>query len=296
MPTDVSFFLDDVAPYAAGLKDGSGRPLPVDGEALRNFLDYVRETKIAGAVSVIPGMFGLLSRSTDPHERGFAAVLPELVRYPVDPHMEIMTHDRLFDFGLGTVREDGPTEMEWLDDHSISVDEYRDYFRGTIAARRDLGVTYAGMTTPGTHPNMNPNVWQALLDVVEEGGFGREAVAVFAVVEPELPQSAARLMASRGRYRVFDLPSATQDFLARWVNSPELIEVDYYLTPEGEGRLADLIRSGSPTAVMHMHWQGVNPQHGVGWRPFQQVIERLNSVYSDRIRWRRPSEIVADAG
>ncbi len=295
VPTDVSFYLDDVGPYASGLTDSDGSRLPVDAEALRTFLDYVRDTGLAGAVSVIPGMFGLLSRAESPNERRFAAFLSELGQYPIDPHMEIMTHANLFDFSRMAVGDDGPTEREWLDDLSVSVVEYRDYFGSTIAAGRELGVAYAGMTTPGTHPDMNPNVWQALLDLVEARDFGRQSIAVFAVVEPDPPAIAARPAARQGPCRVFDLPSATEDYLACWLNRPDVIDVDYYVSGDGGGRLASLIEAGSPTAVMHMHWQGVNPQHGWGWRPFQEVIERLNSRFGDRIRWRRPSEIVAQA-
>ena len=105
--TLMSFFLDDVGPYSgAGSGDGGG-PLAVDAQALLDFLGYVRDAGIAGAVSVIPGMFGLLSRSENPHERRFAAALGRLA-------------------------------------------EYREYIGNTIAAGRELGVHYAGLTTPGT--------------------------------------------------------------------------------------------------------------------------------------------------
>ena len=44
-------------------------------------------------------------------------------------------------------------------------------------------------------------------------------------------------------------------------------------------------------ALFHMHWQGLNPQTGLGWEPFQQMIDRLTSRYGDRIVWQKPSEI-----
>lgn len=264
-------------------------------EALLEFLDYVRAHSLAGAVSVIPGMFGLLYRSTDPHERRFAAALAELRHYPIDPHMEIMTHNRLFDFSRMEMSDAATTEMDWLDDWAVPSGEYRDYFRQTIAAGRELGVSYAGMTTPGVHPDMNPNVWTALLEVTEAGEFGRQAIAVFANVEPQALLVAPRLQAQRGQCAVYDLASATEDYLGRWLNSPEVVAVDYYVDGRGGGRLASLIEAGSPTAVFHMHWQGVNPQHGVGWRALQRMVERLNDRFGERILWRRPSEIAASA-
>ncbi|MHB0878357.1 MAG: hypothetical protein ACYC5O_20165 [Anaerolineae bacterium] len=294
MPTLVSFFLDDVAPYALD-STGSG-PAPVDGGALTDFLEFVRDERLAGALSVIPAMFGLLSRATKPHERRFASVLANLGGFPVDAQMEIMTHGSLFDFDRMAERDDGSTERDWLDDLAVSADEYREYIGHTIAAGRELGVRYAGMTTPGTHPEMNPNVWQALLALAEAGELSGHSLAVFANVEPQPPTIAARLMAHRGDSWVYDLPSATEDFLACWLNRPDVVDVAYYVRDDGLGRMDALIAADSPTAVFHMHWQGVNPQHGHGWRPLQEMVRRLNSRYGDRIVWATPSAIATLAG
>jgi hypothetical protein len=292
LSTFVSFFLDDVAPYASDFTGGGG-PVAIDGSALVDFLDYVKEERLAGAVSVIPAMFGLLSRSVEPHERRFASVVANLGRYPVDAHMEIMTHDNLFDFREMAPSDGGPTEMDWLDDLSVSTEEYQEYMRQTIAAGRELGVRYAGMTTPGVHPEMNPRVWQALLALAEAGEFSGRHLAVFANVWPQPPVVPTRLMAHHGDSWVYDLPSATEDRLACWLNSAEEIDLDYYVSDDGLGRMDSLIAAGSPTAVFHMHWQGVNPEHGRGWRPLQTMVQRLNECYGDRITWARPSAIAA---
>lgn len=68
---------------------------------------------------------------------------------------------------------------------------------------------------------------------------------------------------------------------------------DHHLDAEGHGYLAALIQAGSPMALFHMHWQGLNPQTGLGWKAFQEMIDRLMSQFGDRIVWQRPSEIAA---
>jgi hypothetical protein len=293
LPTTVSFFLDDVAPYSSA--SGGGAPLPVDGSALSDFLAFVRDEQLAGALSVIPGMYGLLTRPAAPHEQRFAAVLATLGDYRLDAQMEIMTHANLFDFQRMTIGEAGPDEVAWLDDLTISTEDYRAYMARTAAVGRELGVRYGGMTTPGTHPDMNPNVWQALLALAEAGEFTSKAIAVFANVEPEPRTSQPRLMAHRGDAWVYDQPSATEDWLACWLNSPDVIDVDYFVRDDGQGRMDSLIAAGSPTAVFHMHWQGVNPQHGLGWRPLQEMVRRLKRQHGNEIVWAKPSEIAAAA-
>lgn len=286
--TYVSFFLDDVAPYVA-----DGRLTPIDASALLEVLDYIKEKGLAGAISVIPAMFGkLLTRPENAHERRFAETMAKLGDYPVDAHMEIMTHGRLFDFSTNSLRE-APTEMEWLDDPSVGVDEYRGYFLNTIKVGRELGVCYAGVSTPGTHPKMNPKVYQALLELAEAGEFPNAVVAVFATIEEGHATMEPRARALSGDFGVYDTPSGVQDYLASWRNSPDWVDVNHYVDVNGNGRLAELIKRGSFMALFHMHWQGLNPQTGLGWSAFQEMVERLNSLFGDKIAWRRPSEIVA---
>ena len=292
--TRVSFYLDDVAPYASGAPGWEGESCPVDADALIEVLDYLRTHGLAGAVSVIPGMYGLLTRTKDGHERKFAEVLGRLGNYPVDAHMEIMTHGRLFDFSRMGPAEGDLTEMAWLDDHTLPVEAYRDYFLGTIRAGRELGVSYTGLSTPGTHPDMNPNVWAALLDLAESGEFPNRAVPVFATVREGAAPMAPCARAVRGGFGVYDLPSGVWDYIGSWRNSPEWVNVDHYLDAEGNGHLATLIKTQSPMAIFHVHWQGLNPRTGLGWRAFQEMIDRLMSQFGDQIVWKRPSEIALE--
>ena len=291
--TPVSFFLDDVAPYATGVPGREGELCPIDAAALVEVLDYFKARGLAGAISVIPGMCGLLTRPKDAHERRFAEVVGRFGDYPVDPHMEIMTHGPLFDFSRMAPAEGDSTEMARLDDHTVSVEAYRDYFLGTIRVGRELGICYTGLSTPGTHPDINSNVWVALLELAEAGKFPNYAVPVFATIEEGTIPMAPRAKAVRGRFGVYDVSSGVWDYMASWRNAPDWVNVDHYLDAEGHGRLAALIKAASPMALFHMHWQGLNPQTGLGWKAFQKMIDRLMSQFGNRIVLQRPSEIAA---
>ncbi|MDY7010897.1 MAG: hypothetical protein SVV80_09130 [Planctomycetota bacterium] len=292
--TVVSFFLDDVGPYATGAVGKEKELTPIDGDALKEFLEFLKAKGLAGAVSVIPGWTdALLTKPKNDHERKFAEAVGAFGDYPVDPHMEIMTHGRLFDFSKMAPFEDGRNEMAWLDDHSVSLDECRDYFLGTIKVGRELGVCYTGLSTPGTHPQMNPNVWEALLDLAQAGELPNEAVPAFVTIEEGPDVFEPRAKVTRGRFAVYDMPSGVWDHIASWRNSPDWNSVDHYLDADGNGHLASIIKAGSPVALFHMHWQGLNPQTGLGWKTFGDMIDRLMSIYGDRIVWARPSEIAA---
>jgi hypothetical protein len=47
------------------------------------------------------------------------------------------------------------------------------------------------------------------------------------------------------------------------------VNVDHYLGANGNGHLAALMKAESPMAVFHAHWQGLNPQTGLGWKAFR---------------------------
>jgi len=292
--TFVSFYLDDVGPYVSEFSKEEKSMHPVPVSALEGFAEFVKEHSLAGAVSVIPGLNCLLTRPKNDVERGYAEFVSQLSRYNLDAHMEIMTHGYLFNFEEMKPRED-ISEIEWLDDYSIPLEEYFQYFRNTIEIGRELGVTYTGLTTPGTHADMNPNVWKALAKLADEGEFPNPAVPVFAIIDESSSILKPILKARSGRGASYDIPSALQDYLASWRNSPSWIDVDRYLTPQGKGRIASLIQNGSPVVIFHMHWQGVNPATGLRWPAFQEVIRRLNDQFSNRIIWKRPSEIALDA-
>ena len=53
-----------------------------------------------------------------------------------------------------------------------------------------------------------------------------------------------------------------------------------------------LSQGDSSSVQSHMHWQGLNPEKGVGWEAFKTVTRRIDRYLSDKVIWMRPSDIV----
>jgi len=52
------------------------------------------------------------------------------------------------------------------------------------------------------------------------------------------------------------------------------------------------LEEGAPYCMWYMHWQGLNPEKGVGWEPFKTVIGRIEKHLAGKVVWMRPSDIV----
>jgi hypothetical protein len=135
----------------------------------------------------------------------------------------------------------------------------------------------------------NPGVWQALLSLARAGRFRSRTVPCF--FGGEVPVAAAQVTASAGGCGVFTLPPNAGDHFGTWLNDPQYVSADYYITADGQaGRLVDLVRAHLPYALFYTHWQGLNPANGVGWAAFTQVIRRVQKHLRDEVAWMRPSE------
>lgn len=44
--------------------------------------------------------------------------------------------------------------------------------------------------------------------------------------------------------------------------------------------------------MWYMHWQGVNPEKGVGWEAFKTVTGRIKKHLDNDVLWMRPGDIV----
>ena len=141
----------------------------------------------------------------------------------------------------------------------------------------------AGITGP------NPNVWQALLNLAKAGKFREASIPCF--FGGALENGAAHRMAQDGRYAAFDLQPNTEDRFGLWLNAPDRVDVDYYITADGKsGRIVDLVRTGAAYCLFYAHWQGLNPANGVGWQAFTQMVQRVQKYLPDQVTWMRPSQ------
>ena len=99
--------------------------------------------------------------------------------------------------------------------------------------------------------------------------------------------------ASDGEYAVYDLMPNAEDHMGIWENSTDWVDPDYYITEDGKsGIIVKHLEEGAPYCIWYMHWQGLNPESGVGWPAFKTVVERIEEYLGDRVVWMRPSDIV----
>ncbi|HTL53393.1 MAG TPA: hypothetical protein VL860_12525 [Planctomycetota bacterium] len=297
-----SFIVDDVHG-----QDGDS------AAAFRTFKNWCGENGLRGECSLILG----LKRD----KAGMAYQLhPDYVRDVreageqklFDSYMEIMTHLFLFDFTTGMMRSEGPHEGVWLLNEAVPPEEYVGYFTAITEWAAQLGLKVNGLTIPGcgcpacvefkknrrigplTSAHLNPGVAQALLSLAEAGRLATPVAGTF-IGSERSGMAGVKVLAEWGPHAVYDIPPAVaHDHLARWDNDKQYIDVDAYITSDGSsGRLANLIALNSQTLIYYGHWQGLRPDTGLGFQPFQQVFQRLTRNYADRIEWMRPTAIAA---
>ena len=293
--TVMSFYCDDTGPYTAGAK------------AFEIFLNYCAEHGIAGESSVILGAQGKsMSRNPTDEERVYLKQASRAFDCGIDTHMEIMTHNGLFDFEKDFITKDVIHEGLWLHEPKVTVEEYQDYFAKIIVEGEKVGIWFTGLTWPGCGCDVctkryaelrannvrepNPGVWQALLNLTKQGKFRSKTVPCF--FGSSETNFGIHTMAHDGKYGVYDLMPNVMDNFGIWENNPDRVNSDYYITQDGEsGIIVEHIRKGAPYCIWYAHWQGLNPVNGVGWHAFTTVVERIQKYLYNQVVWMRPSEV-----
>jgi len=293
--TILSFYCDDTSPYVAGAK------------AFQTFLDYCAEHRIAGESTANLGAGGRsMCRNSNEEEQAFLQQVARACKCGIDTHMELMTHNALFDFDANRRLQGAAHEGLWLHEPEVTVEQYQRYFGSIIAEGERAGVKFTGLTWPGCgcevckrryaelraggHKDPNPAVWTALLNLARQGKFrGRTVPCFFGSSETAY---GCHRKAGEGEYGVYDLMPNAGDHFGIWTNKPDRVNPDYYITADGKsGIVVRHVQAGAPYCIWYAHWQGLNPAKGVGWRAFTTVVERIGKHLRDRVVWMRPSEI-----
>jgi hypothetical protein len=292
----LSFYMDDTNPDI------------VKAEAYKVFLEYCQANGINGESSVILGYNGKsIVQSRDENQKSFLKLVKESYRNGIDSHMEIMTHHELFDFNAGRKKDEGIHEGLWLHEPAIKVDEYQRYFSDILTEASKSKIKFTGLTWPGcgceactrryaelksVGPlHFNPAVFEALLNLVKEGKFRGRVIPVF--YEASETEFGIFQKASEGQYGVYDLMPNAEDHFGIWENSPEHLDPDYYISEDGKsGIVLRHLENKAPYCMWYMHWQGVNPENGVGWEAFKTVTRRIKRHLFNQVVWMRPSDIV----
>jgi len=292
----LSFYLDDTNPVIAS------------PEAFKAFLEYCYKHGVKGESSLILGYDGeSLAHDPDNLEQSYLELAKTAYDKGIDSHMEIMTHRELFDFKAGHIHEHGIHEGLWLHEPDVSVETYQQYFDNILNEGQKYAIKFTGITWPGCGCDsctirynelresgplkINPAVWTALLNLTKQGKFRGRVLASF--YESSEDEYGIYLKASDGRYGVYDLMPNCVDHFGIWENTLEHVDPDYYISADGtEGIIIRHLQENAPYCMWYMHWQGLNPENGVGWEAFKTVIERIEKHLGDQVVWMRPSEIV----
>lgn len=290
--TAVSLFIDDT------------HCEPVD--AFAPLVDFCLAEGVRGKVSLIPALTADAARpplgpGQGPAVEAFLDGLRRIAEGGFDIHMELMTHDKLWDFATGAQRRDGPCEGIWLYEPDEAPAAYAAYLGHFLDAAQAVGITINGLLVPGCdcdacltrwadlvaagHTNVSPKLIEALLDLARAGRFGVPVVAVYSdEADADHP---TRLMRAEGGFGVFDcrMDMSVQDQIG-FAGT----DADFYISDDGQsGRIVDLVRAGAAQCFFCAHWFTMNPTQPRGWQTFQTIIRRINARLSDRIEWVSPS-------
>ena len=149
--------------------------------------------------------------------------------------------------------------------------------------RESLPGTFAA---GGKQPN--PNMYRALLNLAKRGRFRGRTVPLFIGSGGDV--CAAKAVAAEGDCAVYDLPPNAQDCFGIWLNAPDKVDANYYITEDGQaGRIVECVRAQAAYCIFYAHWQGLNPANGVGWNAFQAVVRRIRKYLDNQVMWQRPS-------
>ncbi len=292
----LSFYLDDTNPEI------------VKAKAFSDFVDFCHKNGVKGEASFIPGYNGRsIVSDHDKNQLDYIENVKQAWSKGIDSHMEIMTHSTLFDFKTGRKKEDGIHEGLWLHEPAVSVSEYKDYFTCILDEAEKAGIRFTGLTWPGCGCevctkryaelkkqgplHITNNAFESLLSLAKSGRFRNRVIPIF--YEASETDFGIFKRASEGKYGVYDLMPNAMDHFGIWENATSHVDPDYYITENGKsGILIRHLDNNSPYCMWYMHWQGVNPEKGVGWEAFKTVISRIREHLGDQVVWMRPGDIV----
>jgi hypothetical protein len=292
----LSFYMDDTNPEI------------VKADAFKYFLDYCIGFGIQGESSAILGYSGKsIMNDPDDNRRIYAWQVKQAHQKGIDSHMEIMTHNTLFDFRNEKKNETGIHEGLWLHEPVVKVAEYQEYFSLILSEGEKSGIKFTGLTWPGcgcdvctkryaelksSGPlHLNQAVFEALLNLSKEERFRSRVLPVF--YESSETEYGIFKRAADGKYGVYDLMPNCEDHFGIWENSPDHVDPDYYITEDGKsGIILRHLGNNAPYCMWYMHWQGLNPENGKGWKAFETVTARIRKHLEGKVIWMRPSDIV----
>jgi len=305
----VTVLLDDPTPCRNPLwyeQPDAGHVAVIPNRFTEDFADLIDRTGAAGKFSVVPcpGARGRVDEAVPDVPPDDLAAFLRIVRERIAPRWDIspemLTHNKALD--LATMRPLTEREDAWAshqDEASLTP-----YIARGLHILRNAGLEPNGVTSP----------WAFGIEV-EEAYANAIATALRRVCgapvgwyflhmdadSPAVPPRVMRLDAANGTALVSIVTAARPDSAGRpdfaWgTQQGHAAELDVLLTADGVGgRLAELFANGSPMAF-HTHWQSLfSNGSGAGLDALGALIDRINGVWGERIRWTSARELAVYA-
>ena len=278
-------------------------PREIPDSFVRKFGEWCAERGVKGKYSIVPypACVGWLDRYLPgwSHQelKESIRLVQDLMLPNWDIHPEMVSHTRVIDTKTGRPYEDCSEyfmeNWRWTD--GKTVDELANYISYALRILKNIDLPCEGITTPGGFGNrVLPELSQATLqscrDVydVDIPHYFRHLYTDDRSVAPRV-EYASGLDGSAPEC-VVSIIGCTGDWFGGWDGATPGDVEKFIARDLSQGRMVDVIERGEP-AVMVCHWPGIyfNGQE-LGFRIFQQVVERLHRRY-DHLIWMKLSEI-----
>ena len=307
----ISLIVDDPAPcinplwYFHHQVDKQAEPehertIPLD--FMEAWCAWTHAAGIRGDFTVLPYPAGLgrvddrLAGYDTSELRAWMELARRFIAPQFDIHCEILTHTNALDLRTGTLMS--ASEHDWMHDQDEAT--LTEYFAAAMQILKEAGLPNYGLTQPCTYYGDESMYARAIL-AAEKRVNQRKVTHNFLhvdAVSPFVPPRLTYLDEAAGE-AVVSVWAATDDYLwntqergsEEQTMTPETL-ADRYLTEDGKGgRLAELLAGGGPL-VLVTHWQSLYSNGSrLGLRTYQEIAARIAALYSERVCWRKLSEM-----
>lgn len=301
----VTVLLDDPAPCrnpAWYEFPEQGNVAVVPNSFTEEFADLVDRTGAAGKFSVVPcpGAQGRIDEGmpgiSDEEMAGFLRLVRERIAPRWDISPEMLTHNKALD--LATMQPLPEREDVWAARQDERI--LTPYIARGLEILRNVGLEPNGVTSPWAFGQEVEKEYAGAIETALRTICGVRVGWYFLHMDPYsplVPPRVMRLDPANGTALVSIATGARQssaghyDFAWRTqLGEPD--DIDALLTGDGAGgRLAELYANGSPLAF-HTHWQSLfSNGSGAGLAAMGRLIERINRVWGERVRWTSAREL-----
>ena len=282
-----------------------GHEAVVPNRFTEEFADLIDRTGAAGKFSVVPcpGAQGRIDEGmpgvSDEEMAGFLRLARERIAPRWDISPEMLTHNKALD--LATMRPIEEREDVWAarqDERTLTP-----YIARGLEILRNVGLEPNGVTSPWAFGQEVEKDYARAIETALREVCGVRVGWYFLHIDsysPLVPPRVARLdpAGADGGTALVSISTAARqsgaghyDFAWR-TQFGEPDDIDALLTADGTGgRLAELYANGSPLSF-HTHWQSLfSNGSGTGLAAMGRLIERINGVWGERVRWTSAREL-----